>query len=159
MVCLPAFSEDGCVTHWTHHQNNITCSCNHLTYFGILIVRLGSFKEAIVCPLFFTSINKHLSELPQTLQLHKDMPDHYSLYLNSAFKQAFQVVLGKRPQAKNKLQSLVIPMGLKVTQLLRKITFYNILFRSSVSFNLSSPFRNGDERLRPQTTKLHSCIW
>lgn len=84
-----------------------------------------------------TLTSKHLSELPQTLQLHKDMPDHYSLYLNSAFKQAFQVVLGKRPQAKNTLQSLVILMGLKVTQLLRKITFYNILFTSSVSFNPS----------------------
>ncbi|XP_014185164.2 adhesion G-protein coupled receptor G2-like isoform X2 [Haplochromis burtoni] len=32
------FREDGCVTHWTHRQNNITCSCNHLTYFGILII-------------------------------------------------------------------------------------------------------------------------
>ncbi|KAL3992617.1 protein LTV1 [Sarotherodon galilaeus] len=32
------FSEDGCVTHWTHGQTNITCSCNHLTYFGILII-------------------------------------------------------------------------------------------------------------------------
>ncbi|XP_035760520.1 adhesion G-protein coupled receptor G5-like [Neolamprologus brichardi] len=37
------FSEDGCLTYWTRGQTNITCSCNHLTYFGILIVRLGSF--------------------------------------------------------------------------------------------------------------------
>ncbi|XP_039469442.1 adhesion G-protein coupled receptor G1-like isoform X1 [Oreochromis aureus] len=32
------FSEDGCLTHWTRGQTNITCSCNHLTYFGILII-------------------------------------------------------------------------------------------------------------------------
>ncbi|XP_042079789.1 uncharacterized protein LOC102298535 isoform X2 [Haplochromis burtoni] len=37
------FSEDGCLTHWTRGQTNITCSCNHLTYFGVLIVRLDSF--------------------------------------------------------------------------------------------------------------------
>uniref|UniRef100_A0AAX7VDH0 Adhesion G protein-coupled receptor G3 n=1 Tax=Astatotilapia calliptera TaxID=8154 RepID=A0AAX7VDH0_ASTCA len=32
------FSEDGCLTHWTRGQTNITCSCNHLTYFGVLII-------------------------------------------------------------------------------------------------------------------------
>uniref|UniRef100_A0A672YKI2 Adhesion G protein-coupled receptor G1 n=1 Tax=Sphaeramia orbicularis TaxID=375764 RepID=A0A672YKI2_9TELE len=30
------FSEDGCVTQWTHDQ--VICSCNHFTYFGILMV-------------------------------------------------------------------------------------------------------------------------
>ncbi|CAI5646271.1 adhesion G-protein coupled receptor G2 [Oreochromis niloticus] len=31
------FSTDGCYTIWTHDQDNITCSCNHFTYFGVLM--------------------------------------------------------------------------------------------------------------------------
>ncbi|KAL3992612.1 uncharacterized protein ACER0C_009886 [Sarotherodon galilaeus] len=32
------FSEDGCITLWTRGQNNLTCSCDHLTYFAVLLV-------------------------------------------------------------------------------------------------------------------------
>ncbi|XP_037835613.1 adhesion G-protein coupled receptor G2-like isoform X2 [Kryptolebias marmoratus] len=30
------FNTDGCLTHWD--QDSITCSCDHLTYFGVLLV-------------------------------------------------------------------------------------------------------------------------
>ncbi|XP_077451280.1 adhesion G-protein coupled receptor G2 [Stigmatopora argus] len=33
-----AFSSDGCRTLWQRGQSHVTCSCDHLTYFGILIV-------------------------------------------------------------------------------------------------------------------------
>ncbi|XP_067349022.1 adhesion G-protein coupled receptor G2-like [Channa argus] len=33
-----AFSSDGCLTLWKRDQRYITCSCNHLTYFGVLMV-------------------------------------------------------------------------------------------------------------------------
>uniref|UniRef100_A0AAX7TQQ1 Adhesion G protein-coupled receptor G3 n=1 Tax=Astatotilapia calliptera TaxID=8154 RepID=A0AAX7TQQ1_ASTCA len=32
------FSEDGCITLWTRGQNNVTCSCDHLTYFAVLLL-------------------------------------------------------------------------------------------------------------------------
>ncbi|XP_035760523.1 adhesion G-protein coupled receptor G1-like [Neolamprologus brichardi] len=32
------FSTDGCLTRWTDGQSDVTCSCNHFTYFGILMV-------------------------------------------------------------------------------------------------------------------------
>ncbi|XP_039868077.1 adhesion G-protein coupled receptor G2-like isoform X1 [Simochromis diagramma] len=32
------FSENGCITLWTRGQNNVTCSCDHLTYFAVLMV-------------------------------------------------------------------------------------------------------------------------
>ncbi|XP_039469459.1 adhesion G-protein coupled receptor G2-like [Oreochromis aureus] len=32
------FSEDGCITLRTRGQNNLTCSCDHLTYFAVLLV-------------------------------------------------------------------------------------------------------------------------
>ncbi|XP_030582180.1 adhesion G-protein coupled receptor G2-like [Archocentrus centrarchus] len=34
------FSVDGCITQWTRGQNYITCSCDHLTYFAVLMVGL-----------------------------------------------------------------------------------------------------------------------
>ncbi|XP_067351083.1 adhesion G-protein coupled receptor G2-like [Channa argus] len=33
-----AFSSDGCLTLWKRDQHYITCSCNHLTNFGVLMV-------------------------------------------------------------------------------------------------------------------------
>ncbi|XP_023188162.1 adhesion G-protein coupled receptor G2-like [Xiphophorus maculatus] len=32
------FSVDGCVTLWDRSQSHVTCSCDHLTYFGVLLV-------------------------------------------------------------------------------------------------------------------------
>ncbi|KAL3992608.1 adhesion G-protein coupled receptor G5 [Sarotherodon galilaeus] len=32
------FSENGCITLWTRGRNNVTCSCDHLTYFAVLMV-------------------------------------------------------------------------------------------------------------------------
>ncbi|XP_040891216.1 adhesion G protein-coupled receptor G3-like isoform X1 [Toxotes jaculatrix] len=32
------YSNNGCLTLWVHGQDNITCSCDHLTYFGVLVV-------------------------------------------------------------------------------------------------------------------------
>ncbi|XP_039868082.1 adhesion G-protein coupled receptor G1-like [Simochromis diagramma] len=31
------FSTDGCLTRWTDGQSNVTCSCDHFTYFGVLM--------------------------------------------------------------------------------------------------------------------------
>ncbi|XP_042070723.1 adhesion G-protein coupled receptor G2-like [Haplochromis burtoni] len=31
------FSTDGCHTRWTDGQSNVTCSCDHFTYFGVLM--------------------------------------------------------------------------------------------------------------------------
>lgn len=32
------YSDDGCQTLWERGQSNVTCSCDHLTYFGVLMV-------------------------------------------------------------------------------------------------------------------------
>ncbi|XP_025763931.1 adhesion G-protein coupled receptor G5-like [Oreochromis niloticus] len=32
------FSEDGCITLWKRKENHLTCSCDHLTYFAVLMV-------------------------------------------------------------------------------------------------------------------------
>uniref|UniRef100_UPI0037E841D8 adhesion G-protein coupled receptor G1-like n=1 Tax=Semicossyphus pulcher TaxID=241346 RepID=UPI0037E841D8 len=35
------FSEDGCLTLWDRSQGHITCSCDHLTYFGVLMLSVN----------------------------------------------------------------------------------------------------------------------
>ncbi|XP_037835970.1 adhesion G-protein coupled receptor G2-like isoform X2 [Kryptolebias marmoratus] len=35
------FKSDGCLTLWDPDQNEITCSCDHLTYFGVLLVSVS----------------------------------------------------------------------------------------------------------------------
>ncbi|CAB1438536.1 unnamed protein product [Pleuronectes platessa] len=37
-VTTHAYSSSGCVTLWERGQEHITCSCDHLTYFGVLMV-------------------------------------------------------------------------------------------------------------------------
>lgn len=40
LFAIPEYSQDGCKTLWTPGQGYITCSCDHLTYFGVLMVGL-----------------------------------------------------------------------------------------------------------------------
>ncbi|XP_033972205.1 adhesion G-protein coupled receptor G5-like isoform X18 [Trematomus bernacchii] len=39
------FSTDGCLTLWEPGQRNIICSCDHLTYFGVLVVSSASLSQ------------------------------------------------------------------------------------------------------------------
>ncbi|XP_035538089.1 adhesion G-protein coupled receptor G5-like [Morone saxatilis] len=39
------FSDDGCTTQWKPSQNQVTCSCDHLTYFGVLMVSASLSPE------------------------------------------------------------------------------------------------------------------
>ncbi|KAI9517882.1 hypothetical protein NQZ68_001051 [Dissostichus eleginoides] len=39
------FSTDGCLTLWEPGQRNIICSCNHLTYFGVLMISSASLSQ------------------------------------------------------------------------------------------------------------------
>ncbi|KAJ4947031.1 hypothetical protein JOQ06_009073 [Pogonophryne albipinna] len=39
------FSTDGCLTLWEPGQRNIICSCDHLTYFGVLMVSSDSLSQ------------------------------------------------------------------------------------------------------------------
>lgn len=43
LFALPEYSEAGCLTLWERGQSHITCSCDHLTYFGVLMVGLAFF--------------------------------------------------------------------------------------------------------------------
>lgn len=43
LFALPEYSRDGCLTLWERGQNHITCSCDHLTYFSVLMVGLAFF--------------------------------------------------------------------------------------------------------------------
>ncbi|KAM8894795.1 adhesion G-protein coupled receptor G1-like [Spinachia spinachia] len=36
------FSSNGCVTHWAVGQGSVTCCCDHLTYFGVIMVSFPS---------------------------------------------------------------------------------------------------------------------
>nr|XP_054594643.1 adhesion G-protein coupled receptor G2 isoform X2 [Nothobranchius furzeri] len=44
---VQAFKTDGCLTVWEPGQDYVTCSCDHLTYFGVLLV---SVSEGNVSP-------------------------------------------------------------------------------------------------------------
>ncbi|KAM9408682.1 adhesion G-protein coupled receptor G1 [Pholidichthys leucotaenia] len=39
------FSEDGCTTEWERGQSEVTCSCDHLTYFSVLLVPTDGDKN------------------------------------------------------------------------------------------------------------------
>ncbi|XP_063073552.1 adhesion G-protein coupled receptor G5-like [Engraulis encrasicolus] len=41
------FSMDGCVTHWSEGDVQVICSCDHLTYFAILMVVRGSENQVV----------------------------------------------------------------------------------------------------------------
>ncbi|XP_078017969.1 adhesion G-protein coupled receptor G5-like isoform X1 [Epinephelus lanceolatus] len=39
------YSSEGCETVWERGQSDVTCSCNHLTYFGVLMVSPSSLSD------------------------------------------------------------------------------------------------------------------
>ncbi|XP_067351081.1 adhesion G-protein coupled receptor G2-like isoform X2 [Channa argus] len=56
------FSSDGCLTLWKRDQSYITCSCNHLTYFGVLVVTPSNLSsEDMVILKYITLIGCSLS--------------------------------------------------------------------------------------------------
>ncbi|XP_054916047.1 adhesion G-protein coupled receptor G2-like [Poeciliopsis prolifica] len=74
------FSADGCVTLWDRGQSHLTCSCDHLTYFGVLLVSAdvspkdaeilsyityigcGISLLALVVTVFLFTVNRKLRE-------------------------------------------------------------------------------------------------
>ncbi|XP_077570056.1 adhesion G-protein coupled receptor G2 [Stigmatopora nigra] len=56
-----AFSSDGCHTIWQRGQSHVTCSCDHLTYFGILIVSADLSATNRVALSYVTVIGCSLS--------------------------------------------------------------------------------------------------
>ncbi|KAI3377619.1 hypothetical protein L3Q82_008775, partial [Scortum barcoo] len=59
------FSSDGCLTLWKPGQNHVTCSCDHLTYFGVLMVSalLSSTHEKILTYITLTGCSLSLIAL------------------------------------------------------------------------------------------------
>ncbi|XP_030582179.1 adhesion G-protein coupled receptor G1-like [Archocentrus centrarchus] len=55
------FSSDGCNTLWTRGQTNLTCSCDHLTYFGVLMINAQISKEDSEILNYITLIGCSLS--------------------------------------------------------------------------------------------------
>ncbi|XP_057710004.1 adhesion G-protein coupled receptor G2-like [Corythoichthys intestinalis] len=66
-----AFSSSGCQTVWRRGQNHVTCSCDHLTYFGILIVsaQLSETDEAVMSYVTVIGCSLSLVALGVTLIL------------------------------------------------------------------------------------------
>ncbi|XP_005948655.2 adhesion G-protein coupled receptor G1 [Haplochromis burtoni] len=88
-----SYSEDGCETLWTRNQSNVTCSCNHLTYFGVLLVSPHvSEKDTIILTyisqigcsvsLFALSIAVLLFITNRTLRLDVSMKVHINLAIS-----------------------------------------------------------------------------
>ncbi|XP_051235835.1 adhesion G-protein coupled receptor G2 [Dicentrarchus labrax] len=55
------FSNDGCITRWKPFQNHVTCSCDHLTYFGVLMVSASLSPEDQNILSYITMIGCSLS--------------------------------------------------------------------------------------------------
>ncbi|XP_051920032.1 adhesion G-protein coupled receptor G5-like [Hippocampus zosterae] len=66
-----AFSSSGCRTIWEPGQSHVTCSCDHLTYFGILLVSapLSDADEAVLSYLSLIGCTLSLISLVITLLL------------------------------------------------------------------------------------------
>ncbi|KAM9826602.1 adhesion G-protein coupled receptor G1-like isoform 2-T3 [Syngnathus typhle] len=66
-----SFSSSGCWTIWEPGQSNVTCSCDHLTYFGILLVSapLSDTDEAVLTYLSVIGCSLSLVALVTTLLL------------------------------------------------------------------------------------------
>ncbi|XP_039470595.1 adhesion G-protein coupled receptor G5-like [Oreochromis aureus] len=88
------YIEDGCETLWTRNQSNVTCSCDHLTYFGVLLtVSINvSQKDAIILKyisiigcsvsLFALAITVLLFISNRTLRLDVSMKVHINLAIS-----------------------------------------------------------------------------
>ncbi|XP_049573555.1 adhesion G-protein coupled receptor G5 isoform X2 [Syngnathus scovelli] len=77
-----SFSSSGCWTIWEPGQTDVTCSCDHLTYFGILLVSapLSDTDEAVLTYLSVIGCSLSLVALVITLllfvvkrKLHEDV--------------------------------------------------------------------------------------
>ncbi|XP_074523181.1 adhesion G-protein coupled receptor G5-like [Halichoeres trimaculatus] len=55
------FSEEGCHTLWGPGQSEVTCSCDHLTYFGVLLVSSDISPEHLEILSYITLIGCSLS--------------------------------------------------------------------------------------------------
>ncbi|XP_077419363.1 adhesion G-protein coupled receptor G5-like isoform X2 [Vanacampus margaritifer] len=66
-----AFSSSGCRTIWQRGQSHVTCSCDHLTYFGVLMVSapLSATNEAVLSYLSLIGCSLSLVALVITLLL------------------------------------------------------------------------------------------
>ncbi|XP_037102888.1 adhesion G-protein coupled receptor G5-like isoform X2 [Syngnathus acus] len=66
-----SFSSSGCLTIWEPGQSDVTCSCDHLTYFGILLVSapLSDTDEAVLTYLSVIGCSLSLVALVITLLL------------------------------------------------------------------------------------------
>ncbi|XP_077376454.1 adhesion G-protein coupled receptor G5-like [Festucalex cinctus] len=66
-----AFNSSGCRTIWQRGQSHVTCSCDHLTYFGILMVsaQLSETDEAVLSYLSLIGCSLSLVALVITLML------------------------------------------------------------------------------------------
>ncbi|XP_078104836.1 adhesion G-protein coupled receptor G2-like [Sander vitreus] len=57
------FSSDGCITLWEFGQSHVTCSCDHLTYFGVLLVSADVSPKDLEILSYITLIGCSLSLL------------------------------------------------------------------------------------------------
>ncbi|XP_063737768.1 adhesion G-protein coupled receptor G5-like isoform X2 [Eleginops maclovinus] len=55
------FSTDGCLTLWEPGQSNITCSCDHLTYFAVLMVSAPLSQTDLQILTYITQIGCSIS--------------------------------------------------------------------------------------------------
>ncbi|XP_054627175.1 adhesion G-protein coupled receptor G1-like [Dunckerocampus dactyliophorus] len=66
-----AISSSGCETVWRRGQSHVTCSCDHLTYFGVLMVSasLSATNEAVLTYISLIGCSLSLLALLLTLLL------------------------------------------------------------------------------------------
>ncbi|XP_011492463.3 adhesion G-protein coupled receptor G2-like [Oryzias latipes] len=55
------WSSNGCQTLWDKNQSQVTCSCNHLTYFGVLLVPINLSSEDLQRLSYITLIGSGIS--------------------------------------------------------------------------------------------------
>uniref|UniRef100_A0A3Q3QVI7 Uncharacterized protein n=2 Tax=Monopterus albus TaxID=43700 RepID=A0A3Q3QVI7_MONAL len=60
-VSAQEYSSAGCLTQWKRGQSHITCSCDHLTYFGVLMVSVPLSSEDHEILSYITLIGCSLS--------------------------------------------------------------------------------------------------
>ncbi|XP_023809471.2 adhesion G-protein coupled receptor G2-like isoform X2 [Oryzias latipes] len=55
------WSRNGCLTLWDKNQSQVTCSCDHLTYFGVLLVPINLSSEVLQRLSYITLIGSGIS--------------------------------------------------------------------------------------------------